>query len=315
MPTTIQFITAVLHAEVTEPLGRGIKIAENLFLSNDPAIPKRLLDKEVVDVIGKLEYEQIIGSGLYIYGEWPDDRNYTTYDHMVILRDQIYAVQGFLLLLWMLKDNAAELELSFLIERIPFLPARISSNMLTHGISRHDLLNTVGIFQKTELLSAQDRFGKHFHGIASQGPETQIEVAKRQGRIGRAFQFVLAARATTFTFLKVTNYCSALESLFCSDSQEIAHKLAERVAVFLEKAPDKRMELYRQIKQAYNLRSKIIHGAKVKTEFADLTRLCSMLDDLVRRVLNRVVVEVELQNLFEMQEQDVFEKRFLEMLF
>jgi len=79
MPTTIQFITAVLHAEVTEPLVQGIKIAENLFLSNDPAIPKRLLDKEVVDVIGKLEYEQIIGSGLYIYGEWPDDRNLNTY--------------------------------------------------------------------------------------------------------------------------------------------------------------------------------------------------------------------------------------------
>ena len=54
----------------------------------------------------------------------------------------------------------------------------------------------------------------------------------------------------------------AFESLFLGDEQELNYKLAMRAAFFLEKDEEKRNVTFSNIKKAYNLRSKIVHGSE-----------------------------------------------------
>ncbi len=317
IPTPIQVITAVLHIEAAEPLGQGISIGDNLYISNDPAIPRRILDPRVTSTIGRLEAEQLLRAPLFIYGDWTEEAGAASYEHIVLLNKKIQAIYSFFLALWMLRDNGADTELSFLIERFSDTQPRVSSNLMSHTNSRHDLKKTCETFSKEEILSAYNKFGKVFRN-AEKGipvPELELKMSKEQGRIGRAFQFLVAARASNSTFLKVANYCSCLESLFCVDTQEISHKLAERVAVFLEKSPARRLELFRQTKEAYGLRSKVIHGSAIKKLAPDLVRICATLDCIVRRVLTRIILEDETYDLFKLERQDLLEERFLQMLF
>lgn len=58
-------------------------------------------------------------------------------------------------------------------------------------------------------------------------------------------------------FLSLT---TAMESLLTTQSMEITHNLAERVAVLLGPGPDSRLAKYREVKKLYATRSKIVHG-------------------------------------------------------
>jgi hypothetical protein len=54
----------------------------------------------------------------------------------------------------------------------------------------------------------------------------------------------------------------AFESIFCEDAGELTHKLSTRVARFLEHDQQKRERLRYNIKAAYTVRSKVVHGQK-----------------------------------------------------
>lgn len=56
---------------------------------------------------------------------------------------------------------------------------------------------------------------------------------------------------------------SGLEGLLVNSRNEIRHKFAERVALLLEKDPQKREELQKDMRKAYDLRSDVAHGLVV----------------------------------------------------
>jgi hypothetical protein len=60
---------------------------------------------------------------------------------------------------------------------------------------------------------------------------------------------------------------SGLEGLLVSSENESGHKLSERVALLLEKDPQKRISLLKEMKEAYKLRSDVAHGNKVADFF------------------------------------------------
>ena len=85
--------------------------------------------------------------------------------------------------------------------------------------------------------------------------------AEKSARYTRAVYFIQAARASSDIGVKIANYSTALEALFSTDAQELSHKLAERVACFLESAPSLRKQVFQDVKKAYGIRSKVVHGA------------------------------------------------------
>jgi hypothetical protein len=112
-------------------------------------------------------------------------------------------------------------------------------------------------------------------------------------RIERAFNFIRAARTTMDTLLKIALYINAYECLFTTDSIEIAHKMAERVAYYAAADKEQRLTTYRLMKEAYTVRSNYFHGkaSDKKQTLAKLIDLLKRLDALTRQVLTKAIME------------------------
>jgi len=71
---------------------------------------------------------------------------------------------------------------------------------------------------------------------------------------------------------KIIDYMIALEALYLQgeSSGELAYRFAHRMAVLLAAKKEERQQLFSQIKKSYELRSKIVHGAKYKLSPQDV---------------------------------------------
>ena len=118
--------------------------------------------------------------------------------------------------------------------------------------------------------------------------------------LSRASFFLDSARDCSDLSVKVAHYTTCLEVLFSTDSSEISHKLAERVALFLGDTFEERKRLFDRVKKLYSVRSKVVHGdvfSEKKTK--SVGAISQDADDLLRRVLRRILVSDELCELFE----------------
>jgi hypothetical protein len=70
----------------------------------------------------------------------------------------------------------------------------------------------------------------------------------------------------------------------------MAHKLSERVAFFLAETPPQRSEIFKQVKAAYNIRSKAVHGDKISKKLADQAASISVrCDEMLRNALDKIL--------------------------
>ncbi len=99
--------------------------------------------------------------------------------------------------------------------------------------------------------------------------------------------------------MKIAMYCSLFETLFSTDAAEITHKIAHRIAVFLEQEPQKRCELYARIKKAYGIRSKVVHGDEVKMEAKMIQAISVDVDEIARRIFRKIGSSKELFDQFQ----------------
>lgn len=121
----------------------------------------------------------------------------------------------------------------------------------------------------------------------------------KHSRITIANYFIQNARSCNDLGLKMTSYCSALETLFSNDSTELSHKLAERVAHFLSTNKAERIVIFKFIKKAYDIRSKIVHGATIKDNHIDgLESLLIEMDNTCRKIINYAFSKSDKENVF-----------------
>ena len=64
---------------------------------------------------------------------------------------------------------------------------------------------------------------------------TKTKLFQDSQRLPRALYFIAGARAQNDLSLKITNYCTAFETLFSTSQAELAHQLSERISFFLAK--------------------------------------------------------------------------------
>ena len=88
------------------------------------------------------------------------------------------------------------------------------------------------------------------------------------------------------------DYWIALEGLFVPDTfQELRHRSAFRIGAYLGEAPDQREQIYKELLDSYDLRSKIVHGGvptnKRKTELINITR------SYLRRALVQILSSID----------------------
>ena len=63
---------------------------------------------------------------------------------------------------------------------------------------------------------------------------------------------------------RITSAITCLESLFLEEDVELSHRLSQRVAALLRIYNLSPIAVYKNVKDAYAIRSKYIHGAEIK---------------------------------------------------
>ena len=83
------------------------------------------------------------------------------------------------------------------------------------------------------------------------------------------------------------------ECLFTTDTSEITHKMAERVAYYSSSEREDRVDIFKLIKEAYSVRSRFFHGKESdeKTTLLKLNEMLKRLDSLTRHILTKVILE------------------------
>lgn len=82
-------------------------------------------------------------------------------------------------------------------------------------------------------------------------------------RISTALSYFWSALVANEPNQVFTNLSILLECLLSTDSRELAHKISERAAIILGNDNNDRLAIYKNIKQIYGKRSKIVHGEGV----------------------------------------------------
>jgi len=134
-------------------------------------------------------------------------------------------------------------------------------------------------------------------------------------RITIANHFVQIAIASKDLGIKAVGYCSALETLFSNgENTELAHKLSERIAKFLEKDLNKRTEIYKSVKKIYEIRSKVVHGATIRpAKLEELSTIVKEADEICRRIMVYAFTVPNGENIFE-KSRESLDQYFSELI-
>lgn len=152
------------------------------------------------------------------------------------------------------------------------------------GISRHqDWIKPNEIHERNEI-RREDL--EHLRTIC----QRVQDVFERKLPLRRSLYHLSGALHMWFWDARFAMFTVVLESLFSTDSQEITHKISERVAWFLAEDGAERRLLYDRMKSIYRVRSKIVHGAEITKLTSDESReLLSDLETLTQRSFRKIM--------------------------
>ena len=130
-----------------------------------------------------------------------------------------------------------------------------------------------------------------------------------------ALQFIKSARTAGNLALRIAPYCSAPETIFLTDSAELSHKLAERTAFLLAEFGYPKGEVFRTIKTAYGIRSKLTHGDTIPARtIEELPTLSSTCDGYLRMIFRSLFGKEWLVSRLDVPPEQI-EKLFHDLIF
>ncbi len=298
------YISAINHISVLQDLGEGIELIAKsssriypvVKLTNNRSVIEKLLSPELEKLIGLIEYRYLSTPGILVaYSESGFDESVANslqhLDlHLILLKMYFYC-------LWVVKDNSIDFDLSFLCFRNKYNDFEVSSNVFSSSSFTSLGERAMVEFSVGELKEACALLKNN---ITIEENKSKTGNASQYSRVAIACYFIQHARSSADLGLKMTSYCSALETLFSNDSTELSHKLAERVAHFLSKDKGERIALFRMIKKAYEVRSKVVHGSTFKDgKIKEIESLIVEVDSVCRKISLFTLNTPEVNNPFE----------------
>lgn len=256
-------VTALTHMSVTSDLGLGHPVGLDLRVTNSASRIAGFFSDHFQQMVGVLETQSLLNAKALLFEFTrlsPKTQGATLIKNVnhYMGRARICLVG-----LWLIKDNSVDFELSF--SEIPHHanPSRVTSNFLANATSFSD-----GTTKETEFSSSElDEVRRLLE--AKNVEVLSLEDSPRPpslGRIERALYFLQAARGHRDLTLKIAFYCISLEALFATTSIELSHKLSERVAYFTADSAHDRASVYKNMKDAYTVRSAVMHGDVVSSK-------------------------------------------------
>lgn len=110
----------------------------------------------------------------------------------------------------------------------------------------------------------------------------------------RAFSYIRAARNSKDLAPKFAMYMSMFESLMTFENTELTHRVGERVAFYLTDDASERKQIYKDIKEAYDIRSRYVHGSShepAKRRLFYRTSLLLKIDSYARQLFKKALSE------------------------
>jgi hypothetical protein len=313
MRPELLFMVGIDQIKVPTLSGRGERFLEEYFLTNDKTFIRALISPWKL-FIGSVEFGYLVKSCPALAYR----KQAITESEFVAARDdldrfiikELQNILAFIRNLWVVKDNAAYFDRGWLCIKSD---NSIYCHNNTYGNRASDSeggFNSID-FSPEELKYARLPKTSMFSPIQDSGLPTAL--GHETLRYQRFTYFISGARQTNDIGLKIAQYVTALEALVSSSTTEVTHQVAERVACLINPPGDSRIDDYRQIKQAYNIRSKVVHGAFIRgNQFEQLKKISRYLDETCRILTIRYLGnENEFRNSIESEKIEAF---FLEKL-
>ena len=303
------FIARLEHIKITEPLRKGVSMGQGIYIANDSMRVKKLLSPSFVTSAGEIEADYLRKSDAYLYAPVV-----TTPDKGDGLQTLIeYLGMGHLVFtsLWLIKDNSINLDTGFLTTEGTF--PRVVSNDWKARFSNSSGSFEAAIFNRAQLEEAADLLSLWLSS-AEENNQDRDFLFKNAARLHRVVFFLQAARAQDRLPLRIAHYCTCFETLFTTDSIEVSHKVAERMARFLGTTPEERQRIYDQVKDAYGIRSSVVHGELLSKRFANVEPNSVECDRLLRSTIRRILLDPSLLEMF-LSEKGKLNAFFKELIF
>ena len=313
------FVASLEGLKIGGPLGSGWTIAADLKLSSSETLAKKLVNPQFIRSIGQIETKEILSGKPFLFAiaDYPLEDT-SPEAQMSLLNARLQIALTFGTMLWLIKDNSINFDRAFLQYPYGTIGAspRVSINSWTARFSKADGITGITEFSKEELQVAISMYNSLYVSTSSSdiSPGLTPGTAGVVDRLPRALYFLQGARAMGDLPHKVANYCTSFEALVSTSSTELAHQVSERVAVLIGNDSNDAMEVYGNLKKAYNTRSKLVHGDRLnaaKDQFLNGSVNC---DGYLRRLILLLLTQEGLARALEQRPEKVNEF-FLNRLF
>ncbi|MFD2590185.1 hypothetical protein ACFSTE_05035 [Aquimarina hainanensis] len=266
------------------------ELEKGLYLTIDNHIKQQVLGKNSVGVLGFLEYKSIFDIPVLAFAI--SDKKLNPKTEKNALETFIFKLHMFNHCLWLVKDNSVYKQISFL--KYGRNNDCFHSNYIAHINSTSNGIGQVIHFNTIELEKAKSFFPRLLEIQTNDSTHLNTELTEKSTRISRAFYYLQGARMNKEIGIKITLYCTALESLFIDNGKRIYQNLINRVAEFLTANTEDYNFIRSKVARAYDLRSKTIHGNILDSEEYNrqtekIINTSKDIDLIVREVLLKIL--------------------------
>ncbi|WP_288463276.1 HEPN domain-containing protein [uncultured Pseudomonas sp.] len=306
--STLRFVKVTADEGVYELMpGVNVVVGEKL--------KKEWLGEELKKYAGLIEYSHFQSASHLLVGRMPINW-FGDLAPDTILYTWLNFVDWLIKDSWVLKDNSIACEIAY--SKFVKDGREIWSNNGLYSVVSHatgggpvEVTFDAGELQKWNFQSAKIRemvFSKE--GIMG------MQVSdKGYTKFARFYHFVDTSRRTRYPAVKIAHCCSALESLFSTDTTELSHKLAERIAFLLAGYGENAEDVYKFIRDCYSVRSAVTHGSAVSGRLSNsLESLSIRMLDVLRKIVLILMEDAELFEKMNGKNEGV-EQYFRELIF
>jgi hypothetical protein len=266
------------------------------FLTNNGPHIRGLLPNSHKPIMGSLEVGDIETSTAVVYSQTEVPAGLTPQEFLI---ERLRFLQLFLQSVWLFKDNSVNPDLGFLLYSESGVPS-VSSNSIAilYSTAEGDK-SVVTTLSREDTRSIRNFLRTRMRADIDAERAGGTKLSHSTSRMERALYFCQIARSSSDIAIKISNYCSALEALYATNPAELSHQLSERVASFLIDNPAERLPVYKRVKEAYSIRSKIVHGASIKnSQLPALLNVSKACDDFLRQSLLKILADSTVASIF-----------------
>lgn len=323
----LSLFTAIKFLDPPPNLGRkGFLIDHDVSLISHPQELEVFLTPEVMTYIGKLESSFLQSNGLVAHSEFAGVPKLSSEKVSDLIVGWLRNLQSIILSLWHVKDHSVNFDLGFGSLRDIHGRVAVTSSplMIQYSNSGGELHPTS--WSHDELKEARRFHQEHLRSLIIENPVPELEKLAENGPLHsrlvkgaprqlRFYYILSGARSETDLGVRIAQFIQAMEILFSTTKGELTYRLCLRIALLLEEEPDEQRRVFKIMKDAYSVRSTVVHGSPLQPKIMRaLPELSADLESLVRQIGRRLMNDSSFYELFNLNDQDL-EAAFADFVF